>query len=245
MSRHGCSEHHGCGLHPLVPAPTHSHLCVSTAVDISTATCNSACRSTKLECPESCFCLDSGSNDKASNLSLTMPAEDFSRLMGELDSGSALLPGRLSSLTREAATPEVTVVTEKKVCKSLQISVASSFCDINCNAEPPNCPESVCSCPTVKKQWKAQSEVPEAPQAAVDAPAAAPAAVPAQPKPIWTSHLSTARPAKLPDGDLRGFCELLPRRSLAPLVFAPRARFHLLCVPFALCRPEDLAVQEP
>ena len=231
LGRHGCSEHHGCGnAHgapleaslrrvlvpasepaPLVPTPKkqHSQLCVSTAVGTSTATCNSACRSSVLECPKDCFCLVSDSSDKAANLSLAMPAEDLARLMGEIDHQKRNDKGervfltngereRLTSLTRKAGTPEVTIVTEKKVCKSLQASVASSFCEINCNAEPANCPESVCSCDDTKKQWKAQSETPQA-------AAGAPAAAPALPKPLWSSHLSAARPAKLPETDLRGF----------------------------------------
>jgi len=233
LGRHGCSEHHGCGnVHgapldaslrrvlvpapgpaPLVPAPKqrHSQQCVSTAVGTSTAICNSACRSSVLECPKACFCVVSDSTDKAANLSLTMPAEDLARLMGEIDHQKRNDKGerifltdgereRLTSLTWEVGAPEVTIVTEKKVCKSLQAQVASSFCDINCNAEPANCPESLCSCDT-KKQWNTQSG---APQAAAGAPAAA-AAAPAQPKPLWSSHLSAARPAKLPEAELRGF----------------------------------------
>ena len=222
LGRHGCSEHHGCGnAHgapleaslrrvlvpasepaPLVPTPKkqHSQLCVSTAVGTSTATCNSACRSSVLECPKDCFCLVSDSSDKAANLSLAMPAEDLARLMGEIDHQKRNDKGERVFLTngeRERLT-SLTQKAERKVCKSLQASVASSFCEINCNAEPANCPESVCSCDDTKKQWKAQSETPQA-------AAGAPAAAPALPKPLWSSHLSAARPAKLPETDLRGF----------------------------------------
>ena len=198
---------------PFAPKKHHSQLCVSTAVGMSTATCNRECRSSVLECPKACFCVVSDSADKASNLSLAMPAEDLARLMGEIDHQKRNDKGErvfltdgerdhLTSLTREAeapgaGTPEVTIVTEKKVCKSLQASVASSFCDSNCNAEPANCPESVCSCDT-KKEWKAQSGTPQA-------AGGASAAAPATPKPLWSSHLSAGRPAKLPVEDLRGF----------------------------------------
>ena len=194
-----------------MPAPKkrHSQLCVSTVASMSTAACNSACKSSVLECPKACFCVVSDSTDKTANLSLAMPAEDLARLMAEIDHQKrndkgerVALPDvereRLTSLTREAGPPEVTVVTEKKVCKSLQAQVANSFCDINCNAEPANCPESMCSCDGTKKQWKAQSETPQA-------DAGAPAAAPAQPKPLWSSHLSAAHPAKLPEAELRGF----------------------------------------
>jgi len=144
--------------------------------------------------------LVSDSSDKAANLSLAMPAEDLARLMGEIDHQKRNDKGERVFLTngeRERLT-SLTQKAERKVCKSLQASVASSFCEINCNAEPANCPESVCSCDDTKKQWKTQSETPQA-------AAGAPAAAPALPKPLWSSHLSAARPAKLPETDLRGF----------------------------------------
>jgi hypothetical protein len=80
----------GAPLQPLALEPSRSGLvCLSTAVDMKSAACNLGCndkratspRRQKLSCPDECLCLRTSNKEAlASNLSLTMPAEEFRRL---------------------------------------------------------------------------------------------------------------------------------------------------------------------
>ena len=62
--------------------------CVSTAVDLKTATCNTNCNAEGYDCPEACFCLPAFSNPE-DDLSLAMTADDLDRISTELNTGKA------------------------------------------------------------------------------------------------------------------------------------------------------------
>ena len=105
--------------------------CVSTAVDLKTATCNTNCNAEGHDCPEACFCLPAFSKPE-DDLSLAMTADDLDRISTELNTGRAVT-SRLTSLNRESSS------SLKKACSSVSDTVEHSWCDKNCNAEPPNC----------------------------------------------------------------------------------------------------------
>ena len=66
-----------------IPGGTHTD--IHNFTHTSSNACNSACKSSVLECPTACFCVVSDSTDKTANLSLAMPVEDLARLMSEID----------------------------------------------------------------------------------------------------------------------------------------------------------------
>ena len=105
--------------------------CVSTAVDLKTATCNTNCNAEGYDCPEACFCLPAFSKPE-DDLSLAMTADDLDRISTELNTGKAVT-SRLTSLSRKSSS------SLKKACSSVSDTVEHSWCDKNCNAEPPNC----------------------------------------------------------------------------------------------------------
>ena len=69
---------------PGVPVP-YGRLCLSSAVDIKTATCNIACNMPKGQCPAACMC-SSTMHRPTTNLSLAMPPDEYARLVEGLDS---------------------------------------------------------------------------------------------------------------------------------------------------------------
>lgn len=70
--------------HPSIQAT--GYLCMSTAVDIKTASCNVRCNAAVDKCPEACLCMRADTTTLApSGLSYEMPSEDFLKLSGMLE----------------------------------------------------------------------------------------------------------------------------------------------------------------
>ena len=201
--------------HALAPQRLQQLLCVSTAADMKTATCNVDCNS-DTECPDACFCLGRARIEE--DLSLAMSGEDLQMISDELDTGKAM-SARLTTRFTYMSTP-------MKACSSLSDTVEHSWCDKNCNAEPPNCPETVCKCdgtrPACTESGKNVNSfgivaVPccagmqvvnstctrDAP--AAKAPAGAGSNASTASGPAWRSKLSAANPARLPEEDVVGF----------------------------------------
>ena len=74
---------------PIVPAPL-GQICLSTAVDIKTVTCNSLCNADPETCPLACVCSAAGGTPHA--LSFAMPSEPFLWLAGEVDARRKTAP---------------------------------------------------------------------------------------------------------------------------------------------------------
>jgi hypothetical protein len=210
--------------HSMVTEATHSLLCVSTAADLKTAACNRDCNDGKQHCPEACFCL-AAPGSAEDDLSLTMSADGLDRISSTLNTGRAVT-AHLTSLNREA-TPGSLL----KACSSLSDTVDHSWCDKNCNAEPSNCPETMCKCDGTRpacteKGQNASSfgvvavpccagmqvvnqmctrDFAEASKAQVPTNKVVGAKEPSAPAAAWRSKLSAANPAKLPAEDVVGF----------------------------------------
>ena len=104
--------------HALVTKETkHSLLCVSTAVNLKTATCNSDCNNGR-DCPEACFCLEHTyfMPPEEDDLALSMSGNGLERVSDALHSTHA--SAHLTSLHRELG-PADTL----KACASLSDTV--------------------------------------------------------------------------------------------------------------------------
>ena len=95
----------------------HSLLCVSTAVNLKTATCNSDCNNGR-DCPEACFCLEHTyfMPPEEDDLALSMSGNGLERVSDALHSTHA--SAHLTSLHRELG-PADTL----KACASLSDTV--------------------------------------------------------------------------------------------------------------------------
>ena len=218
--------------HALVAKETpHALLCVSTAVNLKTATCNSDCNNGR-DCPEACFCLEHSYYlpPEEADLSLSMSDRGLERVTSQTPRAlhAAHASSHLTSLHRELG-PADTL----KACASLSDTVDHVWCDKNCNAQPSNCPEATCKCdgtrPACVESGKSVSaygvvpvpccagmqavngscttDFPRAPASKPGAPAAGATAgtdAAASAAPVWRSKLSAANPAKLPEEDAVG-----------------------------------------
>ena len=99
----------------------HSLLCVSTAVNLKTATCNSDCNNGR-DCPEACFCLEHTyyMPPEEDDLALSMSGSGLERVSDALHSTHA--SAHLTSLTRELG-PADTL----KACASLSDTVDTQW----------------------------------------------------------------------------------------------------------------------
>ena len=222
--------------HALVAKETpHALLCVSTAVNLKTATCNSDCNNGR-DCPEACFCLEHTyyMPPEEEDLALSMSDRGLERVTSQTPRAlhAAHASSHLTALHRELG-PADTL----KACSSLSDTVDHAWCDKNCNAQPSNCPEATCKCdgtrPACVESGKSVSaygvvpvpccagmqavngscttDFPRAEPSNPGAPAASAAAAgtaAASAAPAWRSKLSAANPAKLPEEDAVGCCTL-------------------------------------
>ena len=86
---------------PGIPVP-YGRLCLSSAVDVKTATCNIVCNLPKSECPAACSC-SSTMHRPTTNLSLAMPSDEYTRLVEHIDTEEEwLAESATSSLTQKA-----------------------------------------------------------------------------------------------------------------------------------------------
>ena len=77
------------------------------------------------------------------------------------------------------------VVISAKTCKSLVPQVTDAWCDENCNADPPNCPASLCTCKRVVPS-------PSTPTPSPRVPTLPPSPAPPTPAPKWISEALSA-----------------------------------------------------
>ena len=225
--------------HALVAKETpHALLCVSTAVNLKTATCNSDCNNGR-DCPEACFCLEHTyyMPPEEEDLALSMSDRGLERVTSQTPRAlhAAHASSHLTALHRELG-PADTL----KACSSLSDTVDHAWCDKNCNAQPSNCPEATCKCdgtrPACVESGKSVSAYgvvpvpccagmqavngscttdfpraePSKPGAPAAGAAAADTATSTSAAPVWRSKLSAANPAKLPEEDAVGCCTLNP-----------------------------------
>ena len=107
-------------------------VCVSKVADVKSVTCNVQCNSQQHACPEACYCMPPTS-PSSMDLSPGLASEDFTRLMDMLERKQGI------SLTQKSKG-------ERKECVSINSGVRDGWCTRNCNNDPPDCPENLCSC---------------------------------------------------------------------------------------------------
>ena len=133
--------------HALLPAQS-TVACLSTAVDLKTATCNSHCNSHQHKCPQACFCLPPSNPQTeevtsilrevgVANLSPTLSSEDFTMLVSALERRDGASLNQKASEGKDG---------DRKECVSIDSTTRDGWCNKNCNNDPPQCPENLCSC---------------------------------------------------------------------------------------------------